>query len=99
MTGSETWIGPRERAVTVGVEHLGDAELVAIVLGTGRAGLPVSVLAAMLLEERGGIAGIARAGIGELEQRAGIGRQRRRAWPPLSSSGGARSLAASLEPR
>jgi DNA repair protein RadC len=73
MTLSETWIGPRERAVAVGVEHLGDAELVAIVLGTGCTGLPVGVLAAMLLEEHGGVGGLARAGIGELTQRAGVG--------------------------
>ncbi len=70
---SEAWAGPRERAVAVGVEHLGDGELLALVLGTGRAGLPVGVLAAMLLEEHGGVAGLARAGIGELGQRAGVG--------------------------
>ena len=70
---SEAWSGPRERAVAVGVEHLGDSELVAVVLGTGRAGLPVSVLAVMLLEEHGGVGGIARAGIGEMAQRAGVG--------------------------
>jgi DNA repair protein RadC len=73
MSLSESWAGPRERAVAVGVEQLGDAELVAIVLGTGRAGLPVSVLAVLLLEEHGGVAGLARAGIGELAQRAGVG--------------------------
>jgi DNA repair protein RadC len=66
-------VGPRERAVAVGVEHMGDGELLALVLGTGRAGLPVSVLSVMLLEEHGGVAGLARAGIGELVQRAGIG--------------------------
>jgi DNA repair protein RadC len=70
---SEAWVGPRERALTVGVGHLGDGELLALVLGTGRPGLPVGVLAAMLLEEYGGIAGIARAGIGELSGRAGVG--------------------------
>jgi DNA repair protein RadC len=73
MSLSESWAGPRERAVAVGVEQLGDAELVAIVLSTGRAGLPVSVLAVLLLEEHGGVAGLARAGIGELAQRAGVG--------------------------
>ncbi len=69
----EAWAGPRERAVAVGVEHLGDGELLALVLGTGRAGLPVGVLAAMLLEEHGGISGLARAGIGELVARTGVG--------------------------
>jgi DNA repair protein RadC len=98
MTGSETWIGPRERAVTVGVDHLGDAELIAIVLGTGRAGLPVGVLAAMLLEERGGIAGIARAGIGELEQRAGIGAAKAARLAAAVELGRRAVAAASLEP-
>jgi len=73
MSLSETWVGPRERAVAVGIEQMGDVDLVAIVLGTGCPGLPVSVLAAMLLEEHGGVAGLARAGIGELGQRAGMG--------------------------
>jgi DNA repair protein RadC len=65
--------GPRERALAVGVERLGDGELLALVLGTGRAGLPVGVLAAMLLEEHGGISGLARTGMGELVARAGVG--------------------------
>src|SRR6201999_2263118 len=59
----DPWIGPRERAPALGVETLGDAELLAIVLGTGRAGLPVSVLAVLLLEEHGGVGGLARAGV------------------------------------
>jgi DNA repair protein RadC len=70
---SEIWVGPRERAATVGVEQLGDTELVAIVLGTGSTGLPLTVLAAMLLEEHGAVSGLARAGMGELTQRAGVG--------------------------
>jgi DNA repair protein RadC len=70
---SESWVGPRERAVAIGVDMLGDAELLAIVLGTGCRGLPVGVLAQMLLDEHGGAAGLARAGLGELSQRAGVG--------------------------
>jgi DNA repair protein RadC len=69
----DIWAGPRERAVAIGVESLGDAELIAIVLGTGYAGVPVGVLAAMLIEEHGGLAGLARAGLGELIDRAGVG--------------------------
>ena len=65
--------GPRERAVEVGVDALGDAELVALVLGTGCAGLPVNALAAELLEEHGGVAGLARSGLGELIDRPGLG--------------------------
>lgn len=69
----EAGAGPRERAVEVGVESLGDAELVAIVLGTGRAGMSVGVLAATLLEQHGGVAGLARAGLGELAENDGVG--------------------------
>jgi DNA repair protein RadC len=65
--------GPRERAARVGFECLGDAELVAIVLGTGCSGLPVGLLAATLLDESGGVAGLARAGLGELVERHGMG--------------------------
>jgi DNA repair protein RadC len=72
-TSEASWVGPRERAVAAGVESLGDAELVAIVLSTGYAGVPVGVLSAMLLEEHGGLRGLARAGMGELIDRAGVG--------------------------
>ncbi len=65
--------GARERAIEDGLEALGDAELVALVLGTGRRGESVGVLAAALLEESGGVGGLARAGIGELAARRGLG--------------------------
>jgi DNA repair protein RadC len=73
MTTCGIEIGPRERAAHVGVECLGDAELVAIVLGTGCVGLPVGILAASLLNEHGGVGGLARAGLGELAERTGVG--------------------------
>ena len=57
----------------MGVESLGDAELVAVILGTGYAGVPVGVLAAMLIDDHGGLAGLARAGLGELIDRVGVG--------------------------
>jgi DNA repair protein RadC len=69
----EVWVGPRERAVASGVESLGDAELIAIVIGTGYAGVPVGVLSAMLIEEHGGLAGLGRAGMGELIGVPGLG--------------------------
>jgi DNA repair protein RadC len=69
----EAHMGPRERAARVGFECLGDAELVAIVLGTGCSGLPVALLAATLLDENGGVGGLARAGLGELSERHGMG--------------------------
>jgi DNA repair protein RadC len=66
--------GARERALEEGIVALGDAELVALVLGTGRVGESVGVLSAALLDELGGVAGLARAGIGELSARPGVGR-------------------------
>jgi DNA repair protein RadC len=66
--------GPRERLIEVGVESLSDEELVALLLGTGNAAEPVGVLAVRLLEEAGGVAGLARAGVGELTARSGVGR-------------------------
>jgi DNA repair protein RadC len=66
-------LGLRERAVAAGVESLGDAELVAVVLGTGYAGVPVGVLATMVMEEYGGVAGLSRAGLGGLIARPGLG--------------------------
>ena len=57
----------------VGVSSLADAELVALLLGTGNPGEPVRVLAQSLLEELGGVEGIARAGIGELAATRGLG--------------------------
>jgi DNA repair protein RadC len=65
--------GARERAREVGVRDLSDAEVLALVLGTGTAGEPVSVLAASLLEELGGASGMARVGFGALAQRRGVG--------------------------
>ena len=65
--------GARERAREVGLEDLSDGEVLALVLGTGVAGEPVSVLAASLLEDCGGPAGLARAGYGELCARRGLG--------------------------
>ncbi|HEX4048082.1 MAG TPA: UPF0758 domain-containing protein, partial [Elusimicrobiota bacterium] len=97
MSLSEVRTGPRERAVAVGVESLGDAELVAIVLGTGRAGLPVAVLAAMLLEEHGGVAGLARAGLGELSQRPGVGTVKGARLAAAVELGRRAALAASLD--
>jgi len=88
--------GPRERAVEVGVEGLGDAELVALVLGTGCAGLPVGVLAAQLLEDHGGVGGLARAGLGELADRSGVGPAKGSRLAAAIELGRRATLAASL---
>ncbi|MGH7438410.1 MAG: UPF0758 domain-containing protein, partial [Polyangiaceae bacterium] len=97
MSLSESWSGPRERAVAIGVEMLGDAELLAIVLGTGFRGVPVTILAEMLLDEHGGLAGIARAGLGELSQRAGVGMAKGARIAAAVELGRRAALAASLD--
>jgi DNA repair protein RadC len=70
VTSSE---GPRERMRAVGTEGLSDAELVAVLLGTGARSEPVSVLASRLLHDLGGIAALSRIGTGALEQVPGVG--------------------------
>jgi DNA repair protein RadC len=97
--GIESWTGPRERAVQDGVGCLGDAELVAVLLGTGTQGTPVGVLAAALLDEHGGVAGLARAGVGELANRAGLGAAKAARVAAAIELGRRASVAASLDPR
>jgi DNA repair protein RadC len=94
---SEGYFGPRERAAQVGVDSLGDAELVAIVLGTGCVGLPVAALAATLLDEHGGLSGLARAGIGELGDRLGVGPAKGARLAAAIELGRRAAFAASLE--
>jgi DNA repair protein RadC len=93
----EAWVGPRERAAAIGVESLGDAELIAVVLGTGYSGMPVGVLAAMLIEEHGGLSGLARAGLGELIDRAGVGMAKGARLAAAVELGRRVAFAASLE--
>lgn len=64
---------PRERLVAQGVAALSDAELVAIHLGTGRRGSGVLTIARSLLDEWGGVAGLARADVDELSKTPGVG--------------------------
>lgn len=69
----ETYVGPRERLDRVGPEGLSDAELLAILLGTGTAGISVEVLATQLLGASSGLRGLARMGPGELAAAPGVG--------------------------
>ena len=64
---------PRERLAAVGAEHLTDAELLAIVFGTGTRGACVLEVAEAVLRSCGGLAGLALAADLDLRVHAGIG--------------------------
>ena len=64
---------PRERLLHDGVEHVTDAELVSLVLGTGTRRQPAGEVAAGLLHELGGLVALARASPHELMQTPGVG--------------------------
>ncbi len=65
--------GPRERARQRPPGDLSDAELLALLLGTGSRGESVEQLAVAVLAEHGGLRGVARAGVGALCARPGVG--------------------------
>jgi DNA repair protein RadC len=65
--------GPRERLREHGVDALSDAELVALLLGTGTTGEPVTALAARVLRELGGLHPLGRSSLGQLEAVKGLG--------------------------
>ncbi len=65
--------GPRERLAQAGAECLSEAELLALLLGTGSREETVTVLAARILMAGGGLAGLSRMGRGELLRLHGLG--------------------------
>lgn len=64
---------PRERLLSHGAEALSDAELVAILLGSGRAGESAVAVAHGLLRAHGGVTGLSRAFPEELAGAPGVG--------------------------
>ena len=64
---------PRERLRDKGVAYLGDAELLAVLIGTGTRGVGNVELAASLLQKIGGVAGLNAQGMGSLCQLPGMG--------------------------
>jgi DNA repair protein RadC len=64
---------PRERGLSEGFDSLADFELVAVLLGTGEKGRPVQRVAAELLEQWGGLVGLARSGPHALAETQGVG--------------------------
>jgi len=67
---------PRERLLAHGPAALSDAELLALVLGTGTRAEPVAALASRVLSEAGGPGGLARADVSQLAAIQGCGRAR-----------------------
>ena len=66
-------IGPREHVFQRGPKRLSDPELLALLLGTGRPGEPVELLATRLLLELGGLRGLTNTGGRALAQMQGLG--------------------------
>lgn len=66
-------IRPREKLATQGVASLSDAELLAVLLGTGSSRLPVLEVATGLLSMFGGLRGLLRAGLHDLQRQRGLG--------------------------
>ena len=64
---------PRERLLEFGARSLSDAELLAVLIRTGRRGRNAVTEANALLADAGGIAGVARLDCQELAQRPGLG--------------------------
>jgi DNA repair protein RadC len=65
--------GPRERALDDGVTALTDSDLLAIVLGTGLTGCPVTQLSYALIARFGGLDGMARLGPRAIAEHPGMG--------------------------
>ena len=64
---------PREKLAEKGIAGLSDTELLALLLGTGAARLPVLELAERLLRTFGGLRGLLQAGRRTLERQRGLG--------------------------
>ena len=73
---TDTTEGPRERLARLGATALSDAELVALLLGTGARGEPVGRLAERVLTDAGGLDGISQRGVGALAVARGVGEAR-----------------------
>jgi DNA repair protein RadC len=65
--------GPRERLAHDGARSLSDAELLAVLLGTGPAGEDAMTLAGRALKEAGGLWSLARMGTNQLARIRGVG--------------------------
>jgi len=90
--------GPRERALDEGIAAATDADLIAIVLGTGLVGCPVLKLAEELLHKFGGLEGLSRLGPAAIAAQPGVGIVKALRLAAALEMG-RRSLARSVAPR
>src|SRR6185436_16108323 len=67
---------PREKLERLGTSGLGDNELLAVVLGSGRGGQDALAIANRVLEAAGGVHALPRADAGTLQSVNGVGRAR-----------------------
>lgn len=89
---------PREKLLKLGAEQLSDAELLAILLRTGRRGGSALTLAQQLLAEYGGMGELARASSHQLQQTPGMGPVKAAEWLACLELG-RRTLKADLKQR
>ena len=73
LDGSAAGPRSRERGISNGFDTLGDAELVAVLLGTGEPGRTAGEVAAALIDRAGGLAGLAWLGPHALAAERGVG--------------------------
>ncbi len=90
--------GPRERALDDGVTALTDADLLAIVLGTGLTGCSVVQLSNSLIARFGGLEGLAKLGPNALSEHPGLGVVKALRLSAALEAG-RRSIVRSLRPR
>jgi len=64
---------PREKLARVGAEALGDNELVALVLGSGTRSRGALLVAQDVIAQAGGVPGLVRIGLDELDRIPGVG--------------------------
>ena len=90
---------PRERLWSQGKDRVSDAELLALILGTGRPGRDATAVAYDVLAAVGGVPGLARAWPQELASIDGLGpAQAARVVAALRAAIGARPSVASTRP-
>ncbi len=63
----------QDRILELGVDSIPDADILALILGTGGGGAPLASLSAGLLDDYGGVGGLLRAGAGGLAEHRGVG--------------------------